>query len=195
MTKARNPAIFEVELDVGTADTPHRSRRLYQQLKAAILGGQLKPGIRLPSSRVSAASFGMARTTVVGVYDQLLDEGYLVARHGSGTYVADRAPAPPEAAPPMVEAPDPRLNAYWFRGEVRSAFGFFEDRPAESDEFADYPEGHDFRPAWSIWSISRSTCCVASRPRSCAPSSGRRSTMAIPRAIPICARRSRCIFR
>jgi GntR family transcriptional regulator/MocR family aminotransferase len=146
MVKPRTSAIFEMELDVGPADTPHRSRRLYQQLKAAILGGQLKPGLRLPSSRVSAASFGMARTTVVSVYDQLLDEGYLVARHGSGTYVADRPPAPAEPAPSATETPDARLNGYWFRGEVRAAFGFFEDRPAESDEFADYPEGHDFRP-------------------------------------------------
>ncbi len=146
MAKAQNPAIFEVELDVGSVDTPHRSRRLYQQLQAAILGGQLKPGVRLPSSRTSAALFGMARTTVVGVYDQLLEEGYLVARHGSGTFVADRPPAPADPAPLAPQVPDARLNPYWFRGDVRSAFGFFEDRPAETDEFSDYPEGHDFRP-------------------------------------------------
>lgn len=146
MPKSRNTAIFEMELDVGSTDTPPRSRRLYQQLKAAILDGRLKPGIRLPSSRMSATAFGMARTTVVGVYDQLLDEGYLVARHGSGTYVADRPPAPSEPTSSTPQSPDQRLNPYWFRRDVRSAFGFFEDRPAGSDELADYPEAHDFRP-------------------------------------------------
>ena len=187
MPKSRNNAIFEIELDVGSADTPRRSRLLYQQLKAAILGGQLKPGIRLPSSRVSATSFGLARTTVVGIYDQLLDEGYLVARHGSGTYVADRPPAPAETASPEALSPDLRLNAYWFGREVRAAFGFFEDRPADSDELADYPEVHDFRPGL--------VDLAASRRRSCAPSSAGRSIMATRRAIPTCAPRSPCIFR
>ena len=146
MPRARNPTIFEIELDVGSADTPNRSRLLYRQLTAAILDGRLKPGIRLPSSRMTASAFGMARTTVVGVYDQLLDEGYLVARHGSGTYVAARPPAPAEPAPAASLSPDARLNPYWFRGDVRSAFGFFEDRPFLSDELADYPETYDFRP-------------------------------------------------
>jgi len=80
-------AIFEVELDIGAAGTPLRAQRLYRQLRDAILSGQLKPGARVPASRTSAALFGLARTTVVGVYNQLLDEGLLVSRHGSGTYV------------------------------------------------------------------------------------------------------------
>ncbi|MGY4398740.1 GntR family transcriptional regulator/MocR family aminotransferase [Sphingomonas sp. UYAg733] len=137
-------AIFEIELDIGSAETPHRARRLNEQLKAAILGGQLKPGTRLPSSRQSATLFGMARTTIVGVYDQLLGEGYLTARHGSGTYVADSPPSPPAARAPDTPTPEHRLNPFWFRHDVTSAFGFFDDRSAivrapESERF-------DFRP-------------------------------------------------
>src|SRR3569623_945839 len=79
-------------------------------------------------------------------YDQLLDEGYLVARHCYGAYVADRTQAPDEPASTEASSPEPRLNPYWFGGEVRAAFGFFEDRPADSDELADYPEAYDFRP-------------------------------------------------
>ncbi|WP_052216079.1 MocR-like pyridoxine biosynthesis transcription factor PdxR [Sphingomonas sp. ERG5] len=139
-------AIFEVELDVGTADTPHRSRLLHEQLKAAILGGQLKPGSRLPSSRKSAALFGMARTTIVAVYDQLLGEGYLTARHGSGTYVADRLPEARTARSPDVGGADPRLNPFWLRPEVTSAFGFFDDGTATAADVATYPERFDFRP-------------------------------------------------
>ncbi|MGH6615798.1 PLP-dependent aminotransferase family protein [Sphingomonas sp.] len=138
-------AIFEVELDMGAADAPHRSRHLHDQLKAAILDGRLKPGSQLPSSRRSAALFGMARTTIVAVYDQLLGEGYLTARHGSGTYVADRLPAAHAARPPDGGA-DHRLNPFWFRPDVTSAFGFFDDGTAEAADVTRYPERFDFRP-------------------------------------------------
>jgi GntR family transcriptional regulator/MocR family aminotransferase len=139
-------AIFEVELDVGSVETPHRSRRLHQQLKAAIVGGRLKPGTRLPSSRASAELFGMARTTVVGVYDRLLEEGYLVARHGSGTYVADRHPAPQGAGAGDAPGEDGRLNPFWLQPQVAAAFGFFADGVPGPAPLPDYPEMFDFRP-------------------------------------------------
>ena len=34
--------------------------------------------------------FGVSRNTVAEVYERLLNEGYVVTRHGSGTYVAER---------------------------------------------------------------------------------------------------------
>ncbi|HEY2661651.1 MAG TPA: PLP-dependent aminotransferase family protein [Caulobacteraceae bacterium] len=139
-------AIFEVEIDVSSAEPRDRSRRLYQQLKAAILGEQLKPGVRLPSTRKSAELFGVARNTVVGVYDQLLDEGYLVARHGSGTFVADHKPAADTAKTSSSAIPDERLNPFWFSPDVTSAFGFFQDNPGGAKAPPQYPHGYDFRP-------------------------------------------------
>ena len=139
-------AIFEVELDIGAAGTPLRAQRLHQQLRDAIVSGQLKPGARVPASRKSAALFGLARTTVVGVYNQLLDEGLLVSRHGSGTYVAARAASPATLGASGAAAREDRLNPFWLKPEVTSAFGFFDDGTAIVPDSAAYPTIFDFRP-------------------------------------------------
>ncbi len=72
---------------------------LIAALRDAIRGGRLAPGTRLPSSRSLAADLGLARNTVAGAYSELVAEGWLSARHGSGTRVAQRAePVPPRPA-------------------------------------------------------------------------------------------------
>jgi GntR family transcriptional regulator / MocR family aminotransferase len=68
------------------------------QLEAAVTGGVLRAGDRLPSSRDLAATLGVSRTVVTNAYARLFAEGWLEGRHGSGTYVADVA-APPCGAP------------------------------------------------------------------------------------------------
>src|SRR6266481_9890893 len=60
-------------------------------LRDAVRGGRLAPGTTLPSSRALAADLGLARNTVAEAYGQLVAEGWLAARHGSGTWVAERA--------------------------------------------------------------------------------------------------------
>ena len=64
------------------------SRQVYEQVKALILRGDLKAEEKLPSSRTLGKDLGIARHTVLEAYEQLLAEGYLEARHGSGTRVA-----------------------------------------------------------------------------------------------------------
>src|SRR5262249_1342704 len=92
-------------------------RVLHRELRAAILDGRLKPGLRLPSTRLLADAWGVSRNTVMGAYDLLLSEGYLFARHGAGTYVAENLPQRAERTTPVPEEsegePDPRLNAFW----------------------------------------------------------------------------------
>jgi GntR family transcriptional regulator / MocR family aminotransferase len=66
-------------------------------LRAAIRTQRLAPGQRLPSTRTLAYDLGIARGTVVEAYAQLEAEGYLTARHGAGTWVADVAVAAPGA--------------------------------------------------------------------------------------------------
>jgi GntR family transcriptional regulator/MocR family aminotransferase len=61
-------------------------------VRRAILDGVLLPGTRLPSSRTLALDMRVSRTTTLLAYDQLLAEGYLTARQGSGTFVADELP-------------------------------------------------------------------------------------------------------
>jgi len=62
---------------------------LYRLICRAILEGRLAAGARLPSTRDLAAELGIARNTVLQVYDQLAEEGYVNAGVGRGTYVED----------------------------------------------------------------------------------------------------------
>ena len=62
-------------------------RRIRQNLIDAIASGVFAEGRRLPSSRKLAKQLGVARNTVVLVYQQLVAEGHLIARERSGIYV------------------------------------------------------------------------------------------------------------
>lgn len=63
-------------------------RQIYHGLREAVLTGRLCSGERLPSSRELAEQLHVSRTVVLLAYDQLLAEGYISGRRGSGTYVA-----------------------------------------------------------------------------------------------------------
>lgn len=67
-------------------------------LRDAIRAGRLPAGDRLPSTRALAGDLGVARGTVTQAYEQLVAEGYLTARQGSGTRVADFVAAAPAGA-------------------------------------------------------------------------------------------------
>jgi len=94
-------------------------RDLHRQLRAAITNGRLRAGARLPSTRTLAATCGVSRNTAVAAYELLLSEGYVAARRGSGTRVADSLPLPPRAKG-TAGAPgdDRRLNRVW-RGRAQ----------------------------------------------------------------------------
>jgi len=62
--------------------------QVYQGIRDAIDAQTLVPGERLPSTREFARQLGITRFTVDDAYSRLVGEGYLEARHGSGTYVA-----------------------------------------------------------------------------------------------------------
>jgi GntR family transcriptional regulator/MocR family aminotransferase len=80
-----------VELD-RSARRPLRAQ-LEDGLRDAVRSGRLKAGARLPATRALAADLAVSRRLVVDAYAQLLAEGYLVARRGAGTYVAEAAGA------------------------------------------------------------------------------------------------------
>jgi GntR family transcriptional regulator/MocR family aminotransferase len=63
------------------------SRQLAAALRTAIAEGRLGAGARLPSTRALAAELGLARSTVVAVFEQLAAEGYIAAQPGSGYFV------------------------------------------------------------------------------------------------------------
>ena len=155
--------LFEIDLDPVAKGSRDSSQSLYRQLKAAILDGRLAAGTKLPPTRKSAAFFGTSRNTAVEVYERLLNEGYVVSRHGSGTYVADkvcevgrRATHPahgsirqlnrPRSGAGTAGGPAPRLNSFWLRPEVTAAMGFWREervQPVSRSHWATV----DFRPA------------------------------------------------
>jgi GntR family transcriptional regulator/MocR family aminotransferase len=67
-------------------------RWFYDELRAAILGGHLRPGARLPATRDLARAYRLSRATIVAAFDQLKSEGYVEGKAGSGTYVSKVLP-------------------------------------------------------------------------------------------------------
>lgn len=61
--------------------------QLYRGLKKAIISGELPPGKQLPSTRALALQYDISRNTVNTAYSQLLVEGFITSRPGSGFYV------------------------------------------------------------------------------------------------------------
>jgi GntR family transcriptional regulator/MocR family aminotransferase len=61
--------------------------QIRQKLVDGILSGSFPPGMKLPSSRKLARQLDVARNTVVGAYQQLVADGYLVSRQRSGIFV------------------------------------------------------------------------------------------------------------
>ena len=62
-------------------------RRVYETIRRAITEQVLPSGSRLPSTRSLAEDLSVSRNTVLAAFDQLLDEGYVTAKTGSGTFV------------------------------------------------------------------------------------------------------------
>jgi GntR family transcriptional regulator / MocR family aminotransferase len=88
---AKRAGEFELVLPPRSPNLP-AYRWLYESLRAEILGGRLRPGMRLASTRDLAVQYGFARGTIVNAFEQLKSEGYLDGSVGSGTYVSNVLP-------------------------------------------------------------------------------------------------------
>ncbi|WP_323777219.1 PLP-dependent aminotransferase family protein [Leisingera sp.] len=104
-------------IDLSGMVSANNAEPLYLQIVTAlrrrISDGSLGIGTRLPSSRALAQDLGVARSTVVTAYDQLVAEGFAGTRRGAGIFVCDVAPIRPPAASsrplPAVTAPAPGM--------------------------------------------------------------------------------------
>ena len=67
-------------------------RQLYVFLRDRILRGYLRPGTRLPATRILAGDLQISRNTVLSAYKQLKAEGYLESNQGSDTRVTHTLP-------------------------------------------------------------------------------------------------------
>src|SRR5215469_17596981 len=73
------------------------SRQLAVALREALAEGRIEANARLPSTRALAQELGLARSTVVGVFEQLAAEGYITGRPGSGYFAASLRATTPAA--------------------------------------------------------------------------------------------------
>ncbi|WP_432175511.1 PLP-dependent aminotransferase family protein [Streptomyces sp. Tue6028] len=99
---------LHLEPDAGAG----RRAGLERALRDAVREGRLSPGTRLPATRRLATELGISRGTAKAAYDQLVAEGYLTARQGSGTEVA---PLPTDGAAAAVRAPRARAPRFDLR--------------------------------------------------------------------------------
>ena len=80
--------------------------QIRQAIVAAILDRQIAASMPLPSSRILAEKLGVARGTVVLAFQQLVDQGFLIARERRGHFVNPEVlatPAKPQQKLAVVE--------------------------------------------------------------------------------------------
>jgi GntR family transcriptional regulator / MocR family aminotransferase len=110
-------AIAGIDLLLPVDRGPGVRRGLEATLRDAVRGGRLPAGTRLPASRSLAADLGLARNTVADAFTQLVAEGWLEARVGAGTFVAQaRAASAPSGVP---ELPSRVIGAGEARHDLR----------------------------------------------------------------------------
>lgn len=87
---------------VDTASPLGLSDQLFEQIRAGIADGRLRPGDQLVPSRQLSRQLGVSRYTVTTAYGRLTAEGFLRGRAGGGSVVAGvpvaAGPRPPRPA-------------------------------------------------------------------------------------------------
>lgn len=143
--KAPDPLIgFDITLP--RLGSRRRHHAIHAQLRQAVLDGRLKPGVRVPASRALAQALGVARITVVAAYELLVAEGYFVARHGAGTFVAE-LPAR-ESEPPRARASRPPPFSPLVRADIRPVYACVPPAP-EIDFAIGTPDVRELR--FDVW--------------------------------------------
>ncbi|GAA4817037.1 PLP-dependent aminotransferase family protein [Streptomyces ziwulingensis] len=131
-----------VDLHLELSGPGGRRAALIQALRDAVRGGRLAPGTRLPPYRSLAADLGVARNTVADAYAELVAEGWLTARQGSGTRVAERTEPVPRTARVPRKAP---LSARGPRHDLRQGTPDVSSFP-RADWLAAYRRGTQQAP-------------------------------------------------
>lgn len=78
--------IFSAER-IGEAESAPLYARIKKLVQQAVSAGDLKQGDSIPSERDAAEMLNVSRVTVRKAFSELVSEGILVQRRGSGTYV------------------------------------------------------------------------------------------------------------
>ncbi len=89
--------MYGIKIDAGSNISI--TRQICSQMRTLIESGELKSGTRLISTRKMSGELNINRNTLVEAYEQLIAEGYLESRTGSGTYVLAGIRSSPQESP------------------------------------------------------------------------------------------------
>src|SRR5215831_17479291 len=96
MKRAASGIVPVLAIDRNAPKALHR--QIYDAYRNAIVERRLHPRQRIPSSRMLASELGVSRFPVLNAYAQLLAEGYIESRVGSGTVVSSSMPDQPASS-------------------------------------------------------------------------------------------------
>lgn len=116
---------WELTLSIDRTARSTLASQLRGAIRRSVETGTLKPGARLPSTRQLATDLDISRSVVVEAYEQLIAEGYLISRRGSGTAVAAIEIPPP--TPTSTLAPSAPVRGLDLRTGTGDASRFPRD--------------------------------------------------------------------
>lgn len=116
--------------------------QIYEAYRKAILDRTIRPGQRVPSTRMLAAELGVSRIPVFNAYSQLLAEGYFQSRVGSGTIVCT-------SLPDQIATAQPR------KARIASKLALTARAPSSRAFTIDYSETFPWQRGWGAFSVSQ----------------------------------------
>ena len=116
--------------------------QLAEQLRGMILSGRVNMGEKLATERILSQSLNISRNTVSLAYRELEEQGLIISRQGSGTYVADL-----EVRLPRDERRQQLLN------HIDQAIDHAADVGYTLEEFTSIVTGHIRERQWCFRNI------------------------------------------
>lgn len=110
--------VFEINITLPTNSNDTLTDSISRQLKENIEQGNLPANTKLPSSRQFAQQFNISRNTVLHIYDNLINEGYLYTKRGDGSYV--KAPRATQKIKPAPDDLQNKLVSSWCHVDMSS---------------------------------------------------------------------------
>lgn len=131
-------------LDILKSTNPMRlSDAVAQQLELSIRSGHYPPGTRLPSHRQLAKEFGVSRPVLQKSMQLLQEQGLVVMRRGSGTYVIDPVAASRSALVWLQDNLSNLQQYYAFRRILEPATAALAASQATADELQSLKQNID----------------------------------------------------
>ncbi|MCR5858315.1 PLP-dependent aminotransferase family protein [Mesorhizobium sp. J428] len=144
MSSRNDAAIWSGLFTISAESGQTLQAQIRQAIVAAILDRQIAASMPLPSCRILAEKLGVARGTVVLAFQQLVDQGFLIARERRGHFVNPEVLAMPARGPQKhadnqdgvdwkarrkvmpSDLPKPSKQSNWIKSSYPFVYGQFD---------------------------------------------------------------------